>query len=106
MTPIRSPNGGAIFRSSKKNLAEQRRRLLEQMQSAGTENPAPRAEPLVWRNEDDTPPKRVIEPTAARKRNLARQTRRDRIVAVGLIILLVVVIAIGLWIAHALPSSA
>jgi hypothetical protein len=93
-----------------KNLAEQRRRLIEQMQAPGAEAmPTARVEPLVWRNEDDLPT-RVVEPTAARKRNLARQTRRDRIVAVGLIILLVVVIVIGFWIARAhttaLPSGA
>jgi hypothetical protein len=90
-----------------KNLAEQRRRLIEQMEPNGTASAgqAARAEPLVWRNEDDGPPARTIEPTAARKRNLARQTRRDRIVAVGLILLLLLILVIGFWIAHAHTTS-
>ena len=81
-----------------KNLAEQRRRLLDQMQPSS--EPVARAEPLVWRNEDDAPPSRVADPTPARKKNLARQTRRDRIVACGLITLLLIILIIGLWIAH------
>jgi hypothetical protein len=95
-----------------KNLAEQRRRLLDQMQppSGTSSDQIPRAEPLVWRNEDDGPLARKVEPTAARKRNLARQTRRDMILAITLILLLLVVLVIGFWIAHAhttaLPTGA
>jgi len=85
-----------------KNLAEQRRRLLEQMQpfSPTTSEPVARAEPLVWRNEDDAPLPRAPSRSSGTTRTTARQTRRDMLVAVSLIILLLIILGLGLWIAH------
>ncbi len=80
-----------------KALVEQRRKLAEEIQSSGT---VKRAEPLVWRNEDDTPIARAAEPTPARRRHLARQRQRDMIAAVGLIILFLIVVGLVVWIAY------
>ena len=82
-------------------LAEQRRRLTEQLQaSPQTSAQAKRAEPLVWRTEDDSIPARAPDPTPARKRALARQRQNDMILVFVLVALLVVVLGVVLWIAH------
>ena len=84
-------------------LSEQRRRLTEQLRPNGETASAQGkcAEPLVWRSEEDSLPTRVAEPTPARKRNLARQTRRDMIVVLVLVVLLFIVLGLVLWVAHA-----
>jgi len=82
-------------------LAEQRRRLTEQLHPSGeaSSTAVKPAEPLVWRTEDDAQHHRVIEPTTARKRNLARQTQRDMILFFGFVLFLIVVMIV-LWIAY------
>ncbi len=80
-----------------KMLAEQRRKLTEEIQSSGV---VKRPEPLVWRNEDDPPAARKTEPTPSRRRHLARQRQRDMIAAVGLIILFLIVVGLVVWIAY------
>jgi len=82
-------------------LSEERRRLTEQLQpGAGSAGHAKPAEPPVWRMEEDGRQHRVTESPRARKRNLARQTRRDMIVVFGLIILFLIVLFIVLWVAY------
>ena len=83
-------------------LSEQRKRLTEQLLQSGESSPAnvKPAEPPVWRMEEDGPHERVTDPTPARKRNLARQRQRDRILVFGLIILLLIVLVIVLWVAY------
>jgi hypothetical protein len=79
-------------------LDEQRRKLAEEIQGSGV---VKRAEPLVWRNDDnDTPISRAAEPTPSRRRHLARQRQRDMIAAVGLIILFLIVVGLVVWIAY------
>jgi hypothetical protein len=83
-------------------LSEERKRLTEQLHQSG-ESPSANvkpAEPPVWRMEEDGPHERVTDPTPARKRNLARQRQRDRILVFGLIILLLIVLVIVLWVAY------
>jgi hypothetical protein len=92
-------------------LKEERRRLEEQQRELAakarelqeTIAPGPdgkvRLEPPVWRD-DDTQAGRDAEPTPARKRHLARQRRRDMIIAISLVLLLVVVIAVLLLVAY------
>jgi hypothetical protein len=82
-------------------LTEQMSRLTEELHQAG--NPAPAmakpAEPPVWRMEEDARAQRAAEPTAARKRNLARQRRRDMFLFflfIGLLLIIVIVI----WVAY------
>ena len=77
-----------------KMVAEQRRKLTEEIQNSGV---VKRPEPLVWRNEDDTPIVRTAEPTPSRRRHLARQRQRDMIAAVGLIILFLIVVSLVVW---------
>ena len=83
-------------------LAEQRRRLTDALQGTGDVSTASLkpAEPPVWRMEDDAMSKRSIEPTAARKRNLARQRQRDMLLfflCIGVFLLVLVVV---LWVAY------
>jgi hypothetical protein len=80
-------------------VAEQRRRLTEEMQASGATT-AKRAEPLVWRSEDENPAARAAEPTPARKRNLARQRQRDMILVIGLTLLFLIVLGLMLWVAY------
>jgi len=90
-------------------LSEQRRRLTEQLHPTGESTTSVKpAEPPVWRLEDDGPPQRIIEPTTQRKRNLARQTQRDMIVVLFLIVLFLIIVGVALWIIHdhdALPAT-
>jgi hypothetical protein len=81
-----------------RHLAKQRRRLTEQLQPSA--EAVRRAEPLVWRTEDDSPVARTAEPTPARKRNLARQRQRDMIVVFGLVILFLIVLGMLIWVAY------
>ena len=83
-------------------LAEQRKRLTEQLHGSGESSPgnAKPAEPPVWRMEEDGRHERVADPAPARKRNLARQRRRDMVLFFLCIGLLLVVLVIVLWVAH------
>ena len=78
-------------------LAEQQQKLRDEIQSSGV---VKRAEPLVWRNDDDASISRAAEPTPARRRHLARQRQRDMIAAVGLIILFLIVVGLVVWVAY------
>jgi hypothetical protein len=82
-------------------LAEQKRRLTEELHQAGESaaNVKP-AEPPIWRMEEDGRRERAADPAPARKRNLARQRRRDMVLFFVLIGLLLIVLVIVLWVAH------
>jgi hypothetical protein len=95
------------LKARKLQLAEQERRLAEQMSRLAHElehgsdaSPAEvkPAEPPLWRMEEDSPRRALPEPTSARKRNLARQRRRDRLVSFLWMGLLLVALAIVLWV--------
>jgi hypothetical protein len=88
-------------------LAEQSERLREQLQGAGdgASDPIKRAEPPVWRMEEDGRHERKTDPAPARRRNLARQRQRDMILVFGLIVLLCIILGIVLWVAHVHDSS-
>jgi hypothetical protein len=77
-------------------LSEQRKRLTEQLRQSGESPPAnvKRAEPPVWRMEEDGPLQRVTEAAPARKRNLARQRQRDMILFFVFILFLIVVVIV------------
>ncbi len=89
-------------------LAEQEKRLAEQMSRLnhelkyGSEPPASEAnkpaEPPVWRMEDDVSSRTAPEPTPARNRDLARQRQRDRFVFFICMGLLLIVVLIVLWV--------
>ena len=105
----------------RRQLAEQERLVAEEMSRLqGSLNPgeetmaeAPRPEPPVWRLEEDGHlAERSVEPTAARRKVLARQKRRDMVISLGWFILLLVVSGICLWLfythyesANALPNA-
>ena len=83
-------------------LIEQRKRLTEELHQTGEASSphAPRAEPPVWRLEDDSHHLRASEPTPARKRNLALQRQRDMVLFFLFIILFLIVLGIVLWVAY------
>jgi len=85
-------------------LSEQHRRLTEQLSAVPDANAKP-VEPPVWRMEEDGSRPRVPEPAPARKRNLARQTQRDKFFVLFLILLFIIIVGIGLWVAHALNTA-
>jgi hypothetical protein len=82
-------------------LAEKMSRLTHELQHGPDLPPAegkkPAPEPPVWRMEDDPAPRRASEPTPARKRNLARQRQRDRLIFFIVFGCLLAVTAIVLW---------
>ncbi len=91
-----------LLAEQERQLAEHRRQLIDKLDpnghaTAGTAKPAA---PLVWRNEDDSPVARIAEPTPARKRHLARQRQRDRLVVIGLTILFLIVVTLMIWVAY------
>jgi len=95
------------LRGKRQQLAERERLLAERMSQlndkiarGGEDVPKPH-EPPVWRLEEDTPvSSRHTEPTAARKRVLARQRRNDKILFFFLIAALIGVILLVLAVAH------
>jgi hypothetical protein len=89
-------------------LLEQRRRLTDQLQQSGEFSPANarRAEPPVWRMEEDGALPRAAEPISARKRHLARQRQRDMVFVFILIGLLLIVLVVVLWVAYVHNSVA
>jgi hypothetical protein len=95
------------LRGKRQQLAERERLLAERMSQlndklarGGEDAPKPH-EPPVWRLEDDAlMPPRHTEPTAIRKRVLARQRRNDKILFFAMIIALIVVILIVMAVVH------
>jgi len=83
-------------------LAQQRKLLTEQLQQSADPSAAQAkpAEPPVWRMEDDSPHKPVVEPASTRKRNLARQRQRDMFLFFIFIIVFLIVMSILLWVAY------
>ena len=84
-------------------LAEQMSRLMEEIHNSG--EPLPKeikpSEPPVWRQDDDAAYPRAVEPTPARKRNLARQRQRDMILFFLFGALLLLALGLMLWRAYA-----
>jgi len=83
-------------------VAAQRLRLEEALRKSNEppppEEPKPNELP-VWRLEDEVQSRRIAEPTPARKRNLARQRRRDMFLFFGLILVLVIVLGLAVYLA-------
>jgi len=96
------------LKARRQQLAEQERRLAEQMArlhhelehgvAPGPGDEVKPVEPPVWRMEEDLPRRVAVDPTAARKRNLARQRQRDRFVFFIFVAVLLVVAGIVLWV--------
>jgi hypothetical protein len=84
-------------------LAEQMTRLTHELRNPGEPQPEEikRNEPPLWRLEDDAHPRRIAELPSARKRNLARQRRRDLIRLLVFIAVFLIVSGIVLWFAYA-----
>jgi hypothetical protein len=95
-----------LLEEQERLLAQRRRELRQQLESDGSPAAAKIDEPPVWRMEDE-PDEPFAEPTPARRRHLARQHRRDRLIAIACIALLLIVIVVVLWVAwvHNVPSS-
>lgn len=88
-------------------LAERQRKLTEALHGSGSASAAKSAEPPVWRMEDDVSRARAVE-SSARKRQLARQRRRDMILFFLFIGVLILVVAVVWWVAYVhntAPSS-
>ena len=88
-------------------LAEQRKRLTEQLNGNGDapSDSIKRAEPPVWRMEEDVRQVGLGASSPARHRNLARQRQRDMMLFFIFFALLFIVLVIVLWIAYAHGSS-
>ena len=83
--------------NQEKELALRMSQLTEELRRAPNERKkAP--EPPVWRLEDEISPRQAAESTSARRRNLARQTRRDKILFFLFIAVLLVVSCIFFWV--------
>ena len=84
-------------------LAEQMSRLTQELHNSG--EPLPEEikppEPPVWRLEDDAAHPRAVEPSPARRRNLARQRRQDMVLFFIFGAVLLVALALVLWHAYA-----
>lgn len=83
-------------------LLEQRRKLSERLNCTTSARPI---EPPVWRMEDDVR-NRTPEMTPARRRHLARQRQRDRVLFFVCAIVLLVVVVLAYWMANHHGSSA
>jgi hypothetical protein len=83
-------------------LSEQRRRLTEQLHPSAHIPVAPSkpVEPPVWRMEEDGPTRHIAEPVPGRRRNLARQRRRDMNFFFFCIVLFLIVLGIVLWVIY------
>ena len=83
-------------------LAEQVSRLHEQLDPNGAAASAAKpVEPPVWRLEDDGISPRPGDGMLPRKRNLARQRQRDKMLFFIALAVLIVVVIIFLWVAYA-----
>jgi hypothetical protein len=87
-----------------RQLAEQRERLREMLHGNGESIPAKRAEPPVWRMEEELHP-RAGDPASSRKRDLARQRRRDRLLFF-LFIAILLILGLVLWLAYVHSTTA
>lgn len=91
------------LRAKRKQLAEQEKELAERMSrlhqkmKEERESASKPPDPPVWRLEDEHVSPRVPEPTSAKRRNLARQTQRDKIFFFIFVALLVVAMLIFFW---------
>jgi hypothetical protein len=84
-----------------KLLAEQMAQLKNEMSGSGHASGEAKAEPPVWRMEEDSfSSHRSTDPAPVRKRNLARQRQRDMMLFFILIGALLVVVTIALWVAY------
>jgi hypothetical protein len=93
------------LRAKRRQLAEQEKRLAERMSRLTQElHDGPNlekekvAEPPVWRMEEETAVRRNSEMSSVRRRNLARQRRRDKILFFLFIALLLVATGIFFWV--------
>jgi hypothetical protein len=103
-----SSNEPDPLKARRLQLAEQERRLAEQMsrlnhelEHGSTPDPAAEpkpAEPPVWRMEEESPRRSAPESVSARRRNLARQRQRDRFVFFLCMALLLIVLGVVLWV--------
>jgi hypothetical protein len=81
-------------------LSEHRKKLTEQLNCTVAPAAFKRAEPPVWRMEEEHTRSRNSEPTPARKRHLARQRQRDMVLFFIFIVLLLVVLGAAIWVAY------
>jgi len=81
-------------------LADKMSQLRHELQhgSPPTEDELKRAEPPVWRLEEEAAPPRVAESLTVRRRNLASQRRRDMIRFSLCVALLLIALIVFLWI--------
>jgi hypothetical protein len=93
------------LRAKRRQLAEQERQLAERMSKLTQElHDGPSAEkektvePPVWRMEEETAVRRTSEMSSVRRRNLARQRRRDKILFFLFIGVLVLATIIFFWV--------
>ncbi len=100
-----SRNDPDPLKAKRRQLAEQARLLAEKMSRLayelqhGTQPPPATkpAEPPVWRMEEDGTPRSGPEPAATRKRNLARQRRRDMFIFFLCMVLLLIATGFFIW---------
>jgi hypothetical protein len=85
--------------AEQERLLSQQRRLLTEKLKSGDAASVKRAEPPVWRMEDDSPAPRAPEIGTARKRNLGRQRQSDMILFFVFIAVLLIV-GIVLWVVY------
>jgi hypothetical protein len=85
-------------------LLEQRRQLTEKLHGTGEFSSAglKPTEPPVWRMEEesDISHRRSNDPTPARKRDLARQRQRDKVLFFLFIGVFLIVLGIVVWVAY------
>ena len=82
-------------------ISRQMSRLTEELHHSG-ENPAEVKipEPPLWRLEEEIPARRATDPAPARRRHLARQRQRDKLLFFLCMTVLLIVLVIVLWIAY------
>jgi hypothetical protein len=85
-------------------LAEQRRKLTDTINGNSPQAPVKSIEPPVWRMEDDGSRDRPTE-SSVRRRQLARQRRRDMLLFFVFIGVLIAVVAVVLWVAYVHNSA-
>jgi len=105
---LRRRNDPDPLEDMRRKLAEQERIIARKMEriSQGLDPDAPdpdeekRAEPPVWRLEEDVHAERPIEMLPARKRHLARQRQRDMLVFFIALGILIIVATVMVWVAY------
>jgi hypothetical protein len=83
-------------------ISRQMSRLTEELQNSGEPPPVEikPPEPPLWRLEEEGSSRRVTDPAAPRKRNLARQRQRDMVLFFVCIGVFLIVLVIVLWVAY------